>query len=426
MNLFSSFAVLLVISAVFSYLNYKYLKFPFTIGIMIISLITSLGIISFGNIFPELYTRSISMVGSFDFQALLMNVMLSFLLFAGAINVDSRSLREERLPVLILATAGVIISTFIVGTLTFYMLKLFSLNISYLHCLLFGALISPTDPIAVMGILKQAGLPRSLEIKITGESLLNDGVSVVVFITLYQISMIGIEHMNVLDIGLLFLEEAGGGILFGFILGNLGYLLLKSIDNYQIEVLITLAIVTGGYSLANALHISGPLSIVIAGIIIGNKGRELAMSQITREYVYKFWEIIDIILNAILFILIGFEILVLNINLYYFGIGLLAVIIVLFARTVSVGAPAYLLQYWKTFTRNEVKILTWGGLRGGISIALALSLTDNMQKVLFVGITYTVILFSILVQGLTIGKVVQRLTIPANTEPAKDYSVNKL
>jgi NhaP-type Na+/H+ and K+/H+ antiporters len=281
--------------------------------------------------------------------------------------------------------------------------------INLIYCLMFGALISPTDPIAVLGILKHAKIPSSLETKITGESLFNDGIGVVLFATIYEIASIGPETISTFQVGYLFIKEAGGGILLGFLLGYLGFIALKSIDNYKIEVLITLAIVMGGYLLAGKLQVSGPLSMVIAGIVTGNKSRELGMSDVTRDYIDKFWEMIDELMNAILFLLIGFEMLIIPFNATLLLLGCITIVITLGARFISVAIPIYLLQYKNTFEKNAIPILTWGGLRGGLSVAMALSIPTNMYGETFVGITYIVVLFSIIVQGLTIGKLARRI-----------------
>lgn len=412
MELYHAFSILIVLSAVYGYINHRYLKLPFTVGMMVIALISSLLIVGLGNISPGFKKDAVDTIQGIDFSQILLNVMLSFLLFAGAINVNLASLRKEKYPVIIFATLGVIISTFIFGTLIYYFMIIIGRPVEYIYTLLFGALISPTDPVAVLGILKEAGIPKSLEIKITGESLFNDGVAVVIFASVYQVAKIGIENLKAFDVVLLFLREAGGGILLGLLIGYAGYILLKSIDNYKVEVLITIALVTGGYSFAELLHVSGPLAMVAAGIITGNAGKKYAMSDTTQNYIDKFWEMVDEILNALLFILIGFEILVIKIN-PYFLIGLFAIVVLLIARFISVGIPIALLKFKREFVKHSIWILTWGGLRGGISVALALSLQDNMYKSFIVPITYIIVLFSIIVQGLTIGKLVKKLRINA-------------
>jgi CPA1 family monovalent cation:H+ antiporter len=387
---------------------------------MLIALITSLGLIGLGYLNLGFKQEVVQALKGIDFSYILLNVMLSFLLFAGAINVNSDKLLESKYPIMIFATLGVITSTFIVGTVFYYFMKLINIHLDYIYCLLFGALISPTDPIAVLGILKEAGIPKSLEVKITGESLFNDGVAVVIFLSLFQIAKIGIENLSALDIGLLFLREAVGGIILGFALGYTGFYLLKSIDNYKVEVIITLAIVTGGYSLAELLGVSGPLSMVVAGLITGNRGRRYAMSDTTQSYVDKFWEMSDEILNALLFMLIGFEFLVIDLKPFYLLIGLFGVVVILFARFVSAGIPVLAMKH--TFTKHSILILTWGGLRGGISVALALSLQTEMHRSFFVAVTYVIVLFSIGVQGLTIGKLVKRLKFEVEVEEEQEKS----
>ena len=336
--------------------------------------------------------------------------MLSFLLFAGAIHIDINMLKKESIAIITFSTIGVLLSTFIVGRLLYVVSQWFGLSIDFIYCLLFGALISPTDPIAVLGILKHSKIPATLEIKISGESLFNDGVAIVVFITIFEIINTGAENITFLKIAWLFLKEAAGGILFGALLGYIGFLLLRSIDNYIVELLITLAIVMGGYLLAFNLHVSGALAMVVAGIITGNKSRDKGMSVNTRDYIDKFWKMIDEVLNAILFLLIGFEMLIVPFTFTLFWLGCVAITIVLLARFISVAIPISVLKYKKTFEKNAIPILTWGGLRGGISVALALSLPESMFGDVFVSNTYIIVLFSIIVQGLTIGRFAKKLT----------------
>ena len=409
MELYNSFAIIIVLAALFGYVNFRFLKFPNTIGVMIIALVSSLAIVLLGKFYPALFGHSIRLIKSLDFYTVLMKVMLGFLLFAGSIHIKTEEIRKERTAILTFSTIGVLISTFIVGALLYLVCMAFRLEINFIYCLLFGALISPTDPIAVIGILKEANIPKTLETKISGESLFNDGVAVVVFISIFEIIRAGVENLSGLDIFLLFLKEAGGGILLGMLLGYVGFWALKSINNYKVEVMITLAVVMGGSMLADKLHISGPLAMVMAGIMIGNKGRKFGMSDETRDYVDKFWEMIDEIMNAILFLLIGMEMLVISFTWIYLWLGLIGIVIVLLARLVSVWIPLTALKTKKAFEKNALPILVWGGLRGGISVALALSLPKEMFGDMFVTITYIIVLFSIIVQGLTIGKVVKKL-----------------
>ncbi|MEO6521906.1 MAG: sodium:proton antiporter [Mucilaginibacter sp.] len=405
--------ITIVLAALFAYINHRFIKWPPTIGIMALSLISSVLLVLLGNSKSLLSEKAVQLANSVDFQDILMNFMLSFLLFAGAIHIDAGKLKKERWPVILLATMGILISTFLVGGMTWYLFRLFSMPIPFIYCLLFGSLISPTDPIAVMGILKQANIPSSLEVKIAGESLFNDGVAVVIFISIAQIARSTGGDFSVTDIGKLFLQEAVGGLIFGAILGYLGFLALRSIDDYKVEVLLTLALVMGGYTLASHLHISGPLAMVVAGIITGNKARAGSMSDETRDYLGKFWHLIDEILNAVLFLFIGLEMLIIKINTTVMIIGAVSILIVLLARWISVILPVTLLRYKVKFENNAVAILTWGGLRGGISVALALSLSENMYRDEFVLITYIIVVFSILVQGLTIGKLAQKLHVKA-------------
>jgi CPA1 family monovalent cation:H+ antiporter len=292
--------------------------------------------------------------------------------------------------------------------MSYYLFQVFSLQIPYIYCLLFGALISPTDPIAVMGILKQAGIPKTLEMKIAGESLFNDGVGVVVFLTIFEIAVNGTSKFSIGSTSILFLKEAGGGILFGAILGYLAHLLIKSIDNYRVEVLITLTVVMCGYSLADHFHLSGPLAIIIAGIIMGTKGKKEGLSEISRDYLGKFWDLTDEIFNAILFLLIGLEMLIIKVNPIIMVIGLIMIAIVLLARLLCVALPVMFLRIWIKFEKNAILMLTWGGLRGGLSVAMALSIPEAMHRDEFVLITYIIVVFSIIVQGLTIGKLAQK------------------
>lgn len=409
MNTQEIISITIVLAALFAYINHRLIKWPPTIGIMALSLICSIILVLLGNSKSLLSEKAIQLANSVDFQDILMNFMLSFLLFAGAIHIDAGKLKAERWPVLLLATLGILISTFLVGGMTWLLFGFFGIPIAFIYCLLFGSLISPTDPIAVMGILKRANIPESLEVKIAGESLFNDGVAVVIFISIAQIARSADGAFSMAEVGKLFLQEAIGGLAFGAVLGYIGFLALRSIDEYKVEVLITLAIVMGGYSLASHLHVSGPLAMVVAGIITGNKAKEEGMSDETRDYLDKFWHLVDEILNAVLFLFIGLEMLIIKINTMVMLIGGISILTVLLARWISVIFPVLLLKYKIRFENNAIAILTWGGLRGGISVALALSLSSNMHRDEFVLITYIIVVFSILVQGLTIGKLAKRL-----------------
>ncbi len=410
MEVYKLITVIVVLTAMFGYVNHRFLKLPATIGIMLISLIISLVVIIVGWLNPILFDAVTRIIRTFDFNTVLMQVLLGFLLFAGAIHIDIKMLKKESAAIITFSTIGTLISTFVVAALMYVVVSWFGFTVDFISCLLFGALISPTDPIAVLGILRKENISPTLEMKITGESLFNDGVAVVFFITIYEIIQTGTEHVSALQIGWLFLKEAGGGLLYGLLLGYAGFWLVRSIDNYIIEVLITLAIVMGGYMLAGYLHVSGPLAMVSAGIITGNKSLEEATSHVTKDYIDKFWEMIDEVMNAILFLLIGFEMLLIPFSLSLFWLGCVAIVIVLLARFVSVSIPFVFLRYTKTFEKNAIAILTWGGLRGGISVALALSLPASATSQLFVSVTYIIVLFSIIVQGLTIGKFARKMT----------------
>jgi len=404
MSLFDMVAILLTLAALFSLINYKTIKLPNGIGIMLIGLLMSISLIVLNKI-GWFSTESIQHIfQGIDFNKAVLNGMLSFLLFAGALHVNINKLAELADTIAILATIGIAISAGIVSVITYYIFMWLGIEVSYVYCLLFGVLISPTDPIAVMGILKKIGAPKSIEVKITGESLFNDGVAVVFFIVVLELA-VDPSSASFKHISLLFIKEAVGGAIYGFIIGYIAYLLLKAVDDYQVEVLITLALVMGGYSLAQHLHISGPIAIVVAGLMIGNKGRKLAMSDNTRKRLDDFWELIDEVLNALLFLLIGVELLIIQISPNYIIAALLIIPTVLIARFISVGMPVALLKYKNSYSPHAIKILTWGGLRGGISVALALSMPEGPWRDPLLTATYGVVIFSILVQGLTIGKV---------------------
>lgn len=406
MDLFDILAILLTLTALFSYLNHRYIGLPVTIGVMLIALSMSLLLNLLGSFGLDLEEQVERMLREVDFDKTLLHGMLSFLLFAGALHINLNDLAERKWSISLLATVGTLLSTFIVGTLAWWVLGWFGIELSYIYCLVFGALISPTDPIAVLGILKHAGAPKSLEIKISGESLFNDGVGVVIFLVILEVAT-GAHQPSVGHIGLLFTQETVGGGLFGLALGYLAYQMLKSVDNYQVEVLITLALVAGGYALSGALHLSGPIAMVVAGLLIGNHGRLFAMSEKTRDRLDVFWELVDGILNAVLFVLIGLEVLVLTFTQQYLLASLLMIPLVLLARFIAIGIPVTLLRPFRVFSPGAVRIMTWGGLRGGISVALALSLPLGPQRDVILAITYVIVIFSIVVQGLTIGRLIK-------------------
>ena len=411
MTVYTILCIIITLAALFAYVIARFTKLPTTIGVMMVTLLVSvIAVILNESVVPFTTDSMKDAIASLDFHDLLLNRLLGFLLFAGALHINLNDLKKQGLPVAALASAGTLISTFMVGLLMFLLFNLFKVDVPLVYCFLFGALISPTDPIAVLGALKDANIAKSLELKISGESLFNDGMALVLFTLLYEVAKMGTDHLTVGGVLLLFLKEAGGGIAFGFALGYAGYFLNRSINNYGVEVLITIAIVMGGYELANYLHISGPLAMVVAGLITGNPAKNEAMSDNTRDYLVKFWDLLDQILNAILFMLIGLEMLIVPISLSTLGFGLMAIVVVLIARYISVGISVFAFKRILQFEKNTVQILTWGGIRGGISVALALSLADDMHKNQFLAITYIIVVFSIVVQGLTIGKVAKKLS----------------
>ena len=405
MELYYSFSVLIVLASFFSYLNLRYLKLPSTIGIMIIAMLSSIILVITGHLFPDTFTHFSNLLRDVDFTEVLMGAMLNFLLFAGAIHINLKDLKEQRGPIVIFSTVSVVISTFVVGGLLFYIAPLLQLNIPFLYCLLFGALISPTDPIAVMGVLKEAKVKKSLETKVAGESLFNDGVAVVVFAVILQLTQSSDIDISFGHISWLLVKEAAGGFIVGALLGLGASNAMRKIDDYKVSVLITLSVVMGGYLIARAMHISGPLTMVAAGIVIGNYGKRTAMSATTKDYLNKFWELIDEILNAILFLFIGFELLIIPNIANYWVMGGISIMVVLFARFISIYIPVKVIPFRNKFSKGTIKVLVWGGLRGGVSIALALSIDEGPHKPVILAITYFIVVFSIIVQGLSVGKV---------------------
>ncbi|TKR55075.1 sodium:proton antiporter [Allopusillimonas ginsengisoli] len=408
--MFEIAALCLVITALLAYVNQRFIKLPTTIGVMVIALVISLCIVAASALDLDHGLRRYeeSFLRTLDFSDVLMQGMLSFLLFAGALHVDLRGLWRFRWQVGSLALIGTLASTVIVGLAIWVLLPLLGLQLPFMYCLLFGALISPTDPIAVMGILKRANAPKNLELVIAGESLFNDGVGVVVFTLVLGIATSGVIPGWGEASGLL-LREAGGGILLGLVLGYIGFRMLKSIDQYQVEVLLTLAAVMGGYALARRLHVSGPLAMVVCGLLIGNNGRALAMSDETRRYVDMFWELVDEILNAVLFVLIGLEVLLVTFSMPLLAAGLCGIVVTLLGRFLTVGLPMRMAPRAFNLSPNAWRVLTWGGLRGGISVALALSIPLGPEREVVLTLTYCVVVFSILIQGLTVERVVRTL-----------------
>ena len=441
LSLFEIVALLLVFSAILSWVNRAYLKLPHTIGLLVMALFASFILMAMEVVFPAIGLTDTmqSMLGQIDFNETLMKSMLGFLLFAGALHVDLGKLKDAKWAIGSMATFGVVLSTFIVGTGFWALAKLLGIDLPFIWALVFGSLISPTDPVAVLSILKTVKMPKSLETKIAGESLFNDGVGVVVFTLIVAIAVGGSDQghalmgefqlagpimaatggasIGVLDVIELFVVDAIGGAILGAIAGWVTCRMLARIDEHAIEILITLACVAGTYALAQRIdilghHLSGPIAVVIAGLMIGNKGATFAMSDHTRASLFGFWEMIDEILNSLLFLLIGLEILVLGLVPEYAVIGAIAIPLVLLARLCAVYIPMKVIGTFKSFTKGAVPVLVWGGVRGGISVALALSLPDNEYKPLILTATYAVVVFSIIVQGLTIKKVVESRVDP--------------
>jgi CPA1 family monovalent cation:H+ antiporter len=406
MNIYFALTILISLSAAFAYLNQRFLKLPFVIGLFFLSTVLSLLVISskfWLNIPVDLIRQYIEHA---EIDKLILNILLGFLLFAGALHINWSELKQQIRPIATFAIGGVLLSTLIIASLFYLLTGAFNVQVDFIYCLIFGALISPTDPIAVLGILTKANVPKKTEYTIVGESLFNDGIGVVVFIALLDTLKAG--TFSFADFGLLFIQEAIGGIGMGLVFGYLLYLLLKSVDHYETEVLLTLAFVMVGYGLFNYLHISGALAMVVMGLMVGNFRRDIAMSDTTQEYVHKFWELVDVILNAILFILIAFVLIEIDFSTKYILPGIISIFVVLLSRMVIVYLPHIVVPRLLKLTNKEAKIISWGGLRGGLSLALVLSLPQTPAKNILLVSTYMCVLFSIIIQGLTIERVAKQ------------------
>ncbi len=404
--IFAAVAGFVTIVAAASYLNYKFFRLPTAIGLMVVGLLLSFVLIGLHAAGFGISTAAQAVLRHASFSEVLMRGLLSFLLFAGALKVDFHKLRQDGAVVGSLATAGILLSAFFIGTAFYYVLRLVGIPLSYGFCLVFGALISPTDPVATLAILDQVKSNRAMYTKIAGESLFNDGVGVVVFII--ALKSAGGGRSGPLAILGLIGTEAVGGILFGLAAGWVTYRLLKTVDNYTVEILLTLALVVGGYALATLIHVSGPLAMVVAGLLIGSRGRAVAMSETTRHNLDLFWELVDDFLNAALFVWMGLEILVLSFTWRHLLAGLAAIPVALLARFLSVGSTVGLLELGRRFEPGAVRVLTWGGLRGALAVAMALSIPPGPARDLIVPVTYVVVVFSVLVQGLTIRPLLTR------------------
>ena len=411
-SIFNLAALVVTLAAVCGWINHRWLRLPHTIGLVLIALAVSFAALLLDAVVPALRLESTvrDTLTQIDFHDTLMTGMLGFLLFAGAMHVDLEHLISRRWAISTLATAGVLLSTALVGGATYLLAGLAGLDNPLPYCLVFGALISPTDPIAVLSILKKTTVPAALEAKIAGESLFNDGVGVVLFSILVAVATGGAEHGAAPTAGgivRLFVTEAVGGALLGLAAGYIAFRAMRAIDEHNLEVLITLALVMGTYALAQQLHLSGPIAMVVAGLFIGNHGTRFAMSDSTRDHVEKFWSLLDEILNSLLFLAIGFEVFALTLTPAILWVAVVAVPLVLAARFISVSVPILTLRPWHDFTPGAIPVLTWGGLRGGISVALALSLPPSPVRDQMLAATYGVVVFSIVVQGLTIERVVR-------------------
>ncbi|HUJ74636.1 MAG TPA: sodium:proton antiporter, partial [bacterium] len=396
MSALDTAGLLITLVAAFGYLNLRFFRLPTSIGLMLIALLISAGILGLGMVGVPVEASARQVLQSIDFERTLMKGMLGFLLFAGALHVDLEDLAREKGVIAFLATVGVILSTAVVGLATYWLFRWLGQPVSLLEGLLFGVIISPTDPIAVLSMLRSAGADRSLEARIAGESLFNDGVAVVGF-TVLLAAAFGAHEPNVGSVVLLIAQQAVGGALFGLAIGYAAYRVLRSIDNYQVETLVTLAVVMGGYSLAGALQVSGPIAMVVAGLLIGSYGKRYAMSDHTRQHLFSFWELLDALLNAVLFVMMGFELLLLTFTREIVWAGVLTIPIVLLARLGVVLLPPILPRLRRKFTPAVIRLLVWGGLRGGLSVAMALSLPAGSARNTIIAITYLVVLFSILV-----------------------------
>jgi CPA1 family monovalent cation:H+ antiporter len=408
-SIFNLVALLVMLAAAFGYANHRWLRLPHTIGLVVIALVVSIVVLITDELIPTLglATTVRGLLTDVEFEDVLMKALLSFLLFAGALHVDLDALLQRRLVIGVMATLGVITSTVIVAALMYLVFEFFGVPMGFSYCLVFGALISPTDPIAVMGILKEVRVPQMLETKIAGESLFNDGVGVVLFSILVTLASGGTDTVDLVDVASLFALEAVGGIGLGLGAGYVAYRAMRAIDQHSLEVLITLALVMGTYSVASRLHMSGPLAVVVAGLFVGNHGKRFAMSESTRRHIDTFWTLLDEVLNSVLFLAIGFEVVAISLTGQVVGASIIAILVVLFARFLAVALPITLLKFREQFTTGAIPVLTWGGLRGGISVALALALPPTPEKQIILAVTYVVVVFSIVVQGLTVERVVR-------------------
>ncbi len=415
---FDASAVLVVASAVLGYVNFRFLRLPASVGMTFMGALASLAVIGIDHVLPgaHLPDTLMAFLNGVDFQSTLLNGMLCFLLFAGALHIDWHDMKRGRWPILLLSTLGTMLSTAIVAVGFFGLARLVGLDVPLTWCVVFGALISPTDPVAVMAVLKHVAVPKTLSATISAESLFNDGIGVVLFGIALSVA-VGGHGFSLGGAALDFAREAGGGVVLGGVAGGLGYALMRSVDEYNVEVMITLAVVMGGYAVAHVLGVSGPVAMAVAGLIVGNAAVGHAMSETTRDYLLKFWSLIDELLNAVLFLLIGLEFIAVAHEGKLLVLGAITVPLVLAARFISVAGPLAALRPFISLGKMAMPILVWDGLRGGLSIAMALSLGKGPARDILLTSTYAVVLFAVLVQGGTIGKIVARLNAKAEKEP---------
>ena len=422
-SFFDLFAVLLLLTAAFGWFNQVFFHLPTNIGLLLMGVAAALLVLLVDLLIPDIAVINdlADLLRKIDFYEAVMHGMLAFLLFAGALHVDWPRLRKRLVPVTTMATLGVVISTIVVGFGMWGLSLLLGLNLPLAWALVFGALISPTDPVAVLSLLKQVSVPQLLETEISGEALFNDGVGVVLFTMLVTMATAGNGAISFLDAVGLFLLEAVGGGLIGLITGYVAYRAMRQVDEYVIEVFISLALVMGTYALADRLHTSGPIAVVIAGLLIGTRGPDDALSETTQRYLFGFWTMIDELLNSVLFLLIGLELIVVGVNLRFGWLALLSIPLVLLARTAAVAIPVTGLSTFMRFIKGSIPVLIWGGVRGGISVALALSLPYGEERSIILTATYAVVLFSIIVQGLTLTKVIRRTVPSSRNAPAESH-----
>ena len=419
MSLFEIGAILIGLSALFGYINHRYVRAPHTIGLVVIALVASLALLLVESLVPAANVDAliVEVLGGIDFHDTLMHGMLSFLLFAGALHVDASALRRRFRTIGLMATAGTLISALLIGTATWLLAGWAGQPIPFIWALVFGALISPTDPVAVLALFRTVRVPSSLKVTLAGESLFNDGVGVVVFTVILGVAIQGGEP-SFLRIGELFAVEVLGGVALGLVAGYTCYRAMHRLDELNLQVLVTLAVVMVSYAAAIRLGASGPIAMVVAGLFVGNEGMKYGVSERSREHLQRFWSLLDEVLNSVLFLLIGLEVLIIVRGGFEYWMGLLAIPVALAGRWLSVTLSTTALRRWETQPKGAVSILTWGGLRGGIAVALALSLPANEYRPFILSITYVVVVFSIIVQGLTIARLIRHFVPPESSESA--------